>query len=93
LEAKVKQLREQLELRRKEQDEIVDFRLKQLLREAQGLGWGTDEGAIQYRSTQQAEPIRALEELRKVAPASEVFMKSREKRSGAQAEDRDAPKR
>ena len=42
LEAKVKQLREQLELRRKKQDEIVDFRLQQLLREAQGLGWGTE---------------------------------------------------
>ena len=42
LEAKVKKLREQLELRRKKQDEIVDFRLQQLLREAQGLGWGTE---------------------------------------------------
>jgi polyhydroxyalkanoate synthesis regulator phasin len=42
LEAKVKQLREQLELRRTKQDEIVDFRLQQLLREAQGLGWGTE---------------------------------------------------
>jgi hypothetical protein len=42
LEAKVKRLREQLELRRKKQDDIVDFRVQQLLREAQGLGWGTE---------------------------------------------------
>jgi hypothetical protein len=42
LEAKVKQLREQLDLRRQKQDEIVDFRAQQLLREAQGLGWGTE---------------------------------------------------
>jgi hypothetical protein len=42
LEARVKQLREQLERRRDKQDEIVDFRVQQLLREAQGLGWGTE---------------------------------------------------
>lgn len=42
LEAKVKQLRGQLERRRDKQDEIVDFRVQQLLREAQGLGWGTE---------------------------------------------------
>jgi hypothetical protein len=42
LEAEVKRLRGQLELRRKRQDEIVDFRLTQLVREAQGLGWGTE---------------------------------------------------
>jgi hypothetical protein len=44
LEAKVKELREQLALRRQKEDEIVDFRLQQLLREAQGLGWGTEPG-------------------------------------------------
>ena len=42
LESQVKQLREKLELRLKKQDEIVDFRVQQLLREAQGLGWGTE---------------------------------------------------
>jgi len=42
LEAEVKRLRDQLELRRKKQEEIVEFRLQQLLREAQGLGWGTE---------------------------------------------------
>lgn len=50
LEAKVKQLREQLDLRRKKQDEIVDFRAQQLLREAQGLGWGTEPATGQVRS-------------------------------------------
>jgi hypothetical protein len=44
LEAKVKELREQLSLRREKEDEIVDFRFQQLLREAQGLGWGTEPG-------------------------------------------------
>jgi exonuclease VII large subunit len=43
LEAKVKKLREQLELRRSKQEEIIDFRMQQLLREAQGLGWGAEE--------------------------------------------------
>jgi hypothetical protein len=42
LEAQLKQLRDKLNLRTSKQDEIVDFRLQQLLREAQGLGWGTD---------------------------------------------------
>jgi hypothetical protein len=42
LQAKVKELQQQLELRREKQPEIVDFRLQQLLREAQGLGWGTE---------------------------------------------------
>jgi len=42
LEAEVKRLRQQLELRRQKQDEIVRFRMEQLLREAQGLGWGTE---------------------------------------------------
>jgi hypothetical protein len=45
LELEVKRLREQLERRREKQDEIVDFRLQQVLREAQGLGWGTDNFA------------------------------------------------
>jgi hypothetical protein len=42
LEDRVKRLREQLDRRRESQDEIIDFRLQQLLREAQGLGWGTE---------------------------------------------------
>jgi hypothetical protein len=42
LESEVKRLREQLELRRKKQDEIIDFRMQQILRDAQGLGWGTE---------------------------------------------------
>ena len=42
LEAKVKQLRSQLELRRKKQDEIVVLRVQELLRDQQGLGWGAD---------------------------------------------------
>ena len=42
LENEVKKLRQQLELRRRNQDEIVHFRMEQLLRDAQGLGWGTE---------------------------------------------------
>jgi hypothetical protein len=42
LEARVRQLREQVDLRRERQEEIVNFRMQQLLREAQGLGWATD---------------------------------------------------
>ena len=43
LEEKVRQLRKRLDLRREKQDEIVDHRLQQILREAQGLGWGSEE--------------------------------------------------
>jgi hypothetical protein len=42
LEEKIRQLRNRLNLRREKQDEIVDHRLQQVLRDAQGLGWGTD---------------------------------------------------
>jgi ABC-type transporter MlaC component len=42
LEAQMKELREKLEFRKSKQDDIVDFRVQQLLREAQGLGWGTE---------------------------------------------------
>jgi hypothetical protein len=42
LEEKVRQLRERLALRKKKQDEIVEHRLQQILREAQGLGWGSE---------------------------------------------------
>jgi hypothetical protein len=40
LEARVKELRAQLDRRRENQDEIIEFRFQELLREAQGLGWG-----------------------------------------------------
>lgn len=42
LEEKVRQLRDRLALRKEKQSEIVDHRLEQILRDAQGLGWGTD---------------------------------------------------
>ncbi|HEY3392736.1 MAG TPA: hypothetical protein VGK58_08510 [Lacipirellulaceae bacterium] len=45
LEDKVRQLRQRLTLRREKQDEIVDHRLQQILREAQGLGWGSEGAA------------------------------------------------
>jgi hypothetical protein len=44
LEEKVRQLRERLALRKDKQEDIVDHRLQQILRDAQGLGWGS-EGA------------------------------------------------
>jgi hypothetical protein len=43
LEAKVQKLRGQLELRRSKQEEIIDFHMQQLLRDAEGLGWGAEE--------------------------------------------------
>lgn len=50
LQAKIKELQEQLKLRRQKENEIVDFRLQQLLREAQGLGWGTETGTGQQQA-------------------------------------------
>ena len=43
LEARVRELREQLDRRREKQSEIIEFRFQELLREAQGLGWGGGE--------------------------------------------------
>jgi hypothetical protein len=65
LEEKVRQLRERLDLRREKQDEIVDNRLQQLLRDAQGLGWGADgadgqAGAIQWFGMMSSEPTQDL---------------------------------
>jgi hypothetical protein len=54
LEEKVRQLRERLTLRKEKQSEIVEHRLQQILREAQGLGWGsegTGGSATFYHST------------------------------------------
>jgi hypothetical protein len=54
LEEKVRQLRERLALRKEKQDEIVEHRLQQILRDAQGLGWGSEgrgSSATFYHST------------------------------------------
>lgn len=54
LEEKVIQLRERLALRKEKQEEIVGHRLQQILREAQGLGWGSEgvHGNAIYQSLQ-----------------------------------------
>jgi hypothetical protein len=61
LEEKVRQLRERLALRKDKQEDIVDHRLQQILREAQGLGWGSAGTASEsefhvYRTTTTTEP-------------------------------------
>jgi hypothetical protein len=67
LEAQLKQLREKLDLRRQKQEEIVDFRVQQLLREAQGLGWGTEperSGGLSmprgYSATFESAPLTVI---------------------------------
>jgi hypothetical protein len=62
LEEKVRQLRERLALRKEKQDEIVDNRMQQLLRDAQGLGWGTDT------ATNSAQPSYFVSEPRVITP-------------------------
>jgi hypothetical protein len=42
LEAKVKRLSDHLDLRMKKKNEIIEMRLQQLLRDAEGLGWGME---------------------------------------------------
>jgi polyhydroxyalkanoate synthesis regulator phasin len=62
LEKKVRQLRERLALRKEKQVEIVENRLEQILREAQGLGWGTDA------ATSYARPSYFVQEQQVVTP-------------------------
>jgi hypothetical protein len=63
LEEKVRHLRERLSLRREKQDEIVEHRLQQILREAQGLGWGSEvarsESILDYGETTDAAQAAA----------------------------------
>jgi hypothetical protein len=86
LEEKVRQLRERLALRKEKQEDIVDHRLQQILREAQGLGWGSDEAgsrsAFGYwpSSTDAAEPatvggVAPADDsaLREPAPSDDLF--------------------
>jgi hypothetical protein len=58
LEEKVRQLRERLALRKEKQEDIVDHRLQQILRDAQGLGWGSEgvhgNAIYQYSTTTEA---------------------------------------
>jgi hypothetical protein len=59
LEEKIRQLRERLSLRKEKQEEIVEHRLQQILREAQGLGWGSEGGrseSVFQQTTDAAAP-------------------------------------
>ncbi|HEX2476184.1 MAG TPA: hypothetical protein VHK01_15645 [Lacipirellulaceae bacterium] len=74
LEEKVRQLRERLALRREKQDEIVDHRLQQILREAQGLGWGSEgvhSNAI-YQYWQAADATQAAADALFTSPTDRV---------------------
>ena len=57
LEAEVKRLRDQLDLRRKKQGEIIEFRMEQILREAQGLGWGPEPEGLRNYGNFQVQPV------------------------------------
>jgi hypothetical protein len=50
LEGQVKEIRTKMDLRKNKQDEIIDFRVQQLLRDAQGLGWGTEPKKVMTSS-------------------------------------------
>jgi hypothetical protein len=86
LEDKVRQLRERLALRKDKQEDIVDHRLQQILREAQGLGWGSDEAgsrsAFGYwpttTDTTEPAPVEGVapaddSALREPAPSDDLF--------------------
>jgi hypothetical protein len=91
LEGKVKQLRQQLELRRQKQDEIVDFRCQQLIREAQGLGWGTEPATGPFPPSSGLAPgITRTEKSQqsRAAAAPFLFDAGRPAKSGDQSPDR-----
>jgi hypothetical protein len=86
LEDKVRQLRERLALRKDKQEDIVDHRLQQILREAQGLGWGSDEAGSRSASgywptttdTTEPAPVEGVapaddSALREPAPSDDLF--------------------
>jgi hypothetical protein len=62
LEEKVRQLRERLALRKEKQTDIVEHRMQQILRDAQGLGWGTDA------ATSYARPSYFVSEQQPITP-------------------------
>jgi hypothetical protein len=68
LEEKVRQLRARINLRREKQNEIVENRLQQLLRDAQGLGWGSEGIGGQSRP----DPWSAAGLTGALAPASDI---------------------
>jgi len=79
LEETVRQLREQLQRRTEKQDEIIQFRVQQLLREAEGLGWGSSRGSGPHALPGGAAAPRAgrVDELR----SAEQLARSFERRS------------
>jgi hypothetical protein len=76
LEEKVRQLRERLALRKDKQEDIVDHRLQQILREAQGLGWGSEgvhgNAIYQYSTTTGAAAAESDLFLAPMAPLDEA---------------------
>lgn len=69
IEARVKKLRALIEKRKAAQQSIIENRLDQLLREAEGLGWTPPaERAQQYSTTRQSRVIGAMPPVR-VLPA------------------------
>jgi hypothetical protein len=83
LEEKVRQLRERLTLRKEKQNEIVEHRFQQILRDAQGLGWGSEvarsESIIDYGEATDAAQ----------AAAEDLFGGPRTTSDALQAEDED----
>jgi hypothetical protein len=74
LEEKVRQLRQRLNLRREKQDEIVENRLQQILRDAQGLGWGAEgfgeSSRNWYGYTTNSSPIEMQDNAQPQQPGS-----------------------
>jgi len=85
LEETVRQLREQLQRRTEKQDEIIQFRLQQLLREAEGLGWGSSRGSGPHALPGGAAAPRAgrVDELRS---AEQLARRSFERRPSTKAQ-------
>jgi hypothetical protein len=87
LEEKVRQLRERLTLRREKKDEIVEHRFQQILRDAQGLGWGSEvtrsESIFHYEEATDAAqaaaedlfggPARTVDPVQETEAAEDIF--------------------
>jgi hypothetical protein len=68
LNAQIRRLQELHDRREQEKNQIISDRLRQILRDAEGLGWGSSDAGGTYGTATQRAPYG--QQLRSVTPSS-----------------------